>query len=212
MPIWSILVFPALFTAGMSLVDTTDSMLMLGAYGWAFAKPIRKLYYNMTITFVSVLVAVLVGGIEALGLIGDQLGLAGRSGTASPRSTTISARIGYLIIAVFVLSWLVAAASTAPAAITGWRRRWVTPISLRRGRPVPAIHAALAAPLRHDGVEARNKPAHDGESAGEGAAPRPLRALPSGARLQRQAFWSEPWTRSTAASVIRQHCGRIMAR
>ncbi len=68
LPIWSIMVFPALFTAGMSLIDTTDGMLMLGAYGWAFTKPIRKLYYNLTITFVSVLVAVLVGGIEALGL------------------------------------------------------------------------------------------------------------------------------------------------
>ncbi len=63
MPIWSILVFPALFTAGMSLVDTTDSVLMLGAYGWAFTKPIRKLYYNLTITAVSVVVALLVGGI-----------------------------------------------------------------------------------------------------------------------------------------------------
>ena len=48
--LWSILVFPALFAAGMSLVDTTDNILMLGAYGWAFVKPIRKLYYNMTIT------------------------------------------------------------------------------------------------------------------------------------------------------------------
>src|SRR5262249_1993338 len=56
--IWSILVFPALFTAGMSLMDTGDSILMLGAYGWAFMKPIRKLYYNLTITAVSVLVAV----------------------------------------------------------------------------------------------------------------------------------------------------------
>ena len=54
----SIMVFPALFTAGMSLVDTTDGVLMLGAYGWAFMKPIRKLYYNMTITAVSVVVAV----------------------------------------------------------------------------------------------------------------------------------------------------------
>ena len=75
--IWSILVFPALFTAGMSLVDTTDGMLMLGAYGWAFVKPIRKLYYNLTITFVSVVVAVLIGGIEALGLIADKLSLEG---------------------------------------------------------------------------------------------------------------------------------------
>jgi high-affinity nickel-transport protein len=78
--IWSIMVFPALFTAGMSLVDTSDSILMLGAYGWAFVKPIRKLYYNLTITAVSVVVAVVVGGIEALGLIGDQLGLGDSGG------------------------------------------------------------------------------------------------------------------------------------
>ena len=62
MSLGTILVFPALFTAGMSLVDTTDGVLMLGAYGWAFMKPIRKLYYNMTITAVSVLVAVVIGG------------------------------------------------------------------------------------------------------------------------------------------------------
>jgi len=62
----SIMVFPALFTAGMSLVDTTDGVLMLGAYGWAFMRPIRKLYYNMTITAVSVVVAVLIGGLETL--------------------------------------------------------------------------------------------------------------------------------------------------
>ena len=67
LPVWSILVFPTLFMAGMALVDSTDSILMLGAYGWAFVHPIRKLYYNLTITFVSVLVAVLVGGIKGLG-------------------------------------------------------------------------------------------------------------------------------------------------
>ena len=70
-----LLVFPALFTAGMSLVDTADGALMLGAYGWAFMKPVRKLYYNLTITAVSVLVALAMGGIETLGLIGDKLEL-----------------------------------------------------------------------------------------------------------------------------------------
>ena len=72
-PIEAIMVFPALFTAGMSLVDTTDGVLMLGAYDWAFVKPMRKLYYNMTITLVSVVVAVLIGGIETLGLVADHL-------------------------------------------------------------------------------------------------------------------------------------------
>ncbi len=80
LPIWSILVFPALFTVGMTLIDTMDSILMLGAYGWAFVKPIRKLYYNLTITAVSVVVAVVVGGLEALNLIGDKLGLSDGGG------------------------------------------------------------------------------------------------------------------------------------
>ena len=93
--IWSILVFPALFTAGMSLMDTTDGVLMLGDYGWAFLKPIRKLYYNLTVTAVSVIVAVVVGGLEILNLIGDRWGsrAAAGSGAQSARSTTISASL-----------------------------------------------------------------------------------------------------------------------
>jgi high-affinity nickel-transport protein len=71
--IWIVLVFPVLFAAGMTLIDTTDGILMLGAYEWAFVRPIRKLYYNLTITLVSVLVAVVIGGIEALGMIADQI-------------------------------------------------------------------------------------------------------------------------------------------
>jgi high-affinity nickel-transport protein len=71
--LWSVLVFPVLFAAGMSLIDSTDNILMLGAYGWAYVKPIRKLYYNITITSVSVVVAFAVGGIEALGLLSGQL-------------------------------------------------------------------------------------------------------------------------------------------
>jgi high-affinity nickel-transport protein len=110
MPIWSVLVFPALFTAGMSLVDTTDGILMLGAYGWAFVKPIRKLYYNMTITAVSVLVALVIGGIEALGLIGDQLALKGAFWDAIEALNDNFGTLGYVIIAIFALSWIVSAA------------------------------------------------------------------------------------------------------
>jgi high-affinity nickel-transport protein len=110
LPIWSIMVFPALFTAGMSLVDTTDGVLMLGAYGWAFTKPIRKLYYNLTITFVSVLVAVLIGGIEALGLLADQLNLEGPFWLYIGALNDHFGSLGYLIIAIFVLSWLVSIA------------------------------------------------------------------------------------------------------
>src|SRR5271155_941494 len=110
LPIWSIMVFPALFTAGMSLVDTTDGVLMLGAYGWAFNKPIRKLYYNLTITFVSVLVAVLIGGIEALGLLADRLNLEGPFWLYIGKLNENFGSLGYLIIAIFVARWLVSIA------------------------------------------------------------------------------------------------------
>ena len=107
--IWSILVFPALFTAGMSLMDTTDGVLMLGAYGWAFLKPIRKLYYNLTVTAVSVIVAVVVGGLEVLNLIGDRLGLTGGGGFwgAIGAINDNFGVLGYIIVGIFVLSWLI---------------------------------------------------------------------------------------------------------
>jgi high-affinity nickel-transport protein len=70
LPVWGILIFPALFTVGMSLIDTTDGILMLGAYGWAFLDPERKLYYNVAVTAASVLVAVLIGGIEVTNVAG----------------------------------------------------------------------------------------------------------------------------------------------
>jgi nickel/cobalt transporter (NiCoT) family protein len=107
LPIWSIMVFSVLFTAGMSLIDTADGALMLGAYGWAFTKPIRKLYYNLTITFVSVLVAVLVGGIEALGLVADQLSLEGPFWSFIGALNDNFGTMGYLIILIFVASWLI---------------------------------------------------------------------------------------------------------
>jgi len=107
--IWSILVFPALFAAGMTLIDTTDSVLMLGAYGWAFVKPIRKLYYNLTITAVSVIIAVVVGGLETLNLIGDQLGLTdggGFWGAIGSLNDNFGV-LGFAIIGLFIVAWLV---------------------------------------------------------------------------------------------------------
>ena len=104
--IWSIMVFPALFMAGMTLVDTTDGVLMLGAYQWAFLTPIRKLYYNLTITAVSILVALVVAGIEALGLLGNQLSLKGSFwgfiGSLNDNFNTI----GFFIIGIFLCAWL----------------------------------------------------------------------------------------------------------
>jgi high-affinity nickel-transport protein len=107
--IWSILVFPALFTAGMTLIDTTDSILMLGAYGWAFIKPIRKLYYNLTITAASVVVAVVVGGLETLNLIGGRLGLSdggGFWGVIGSLNDNFG-MLGYLIVGIFIVAWLI---------------------------------------------------------------------------------------------------------
>lgn len=102
----NVMVLPALFTAGMTLVDTTDGVLMLGAYGWAFLKPIRKLYYNLTITFVSVLVALIVGGIEAVGLLKDQLNLSGGVWDFIGMLNDNFGTLGFFIIGVFILSWV----------------------------------------------------------------------------------------------------------
>ena len=110
LPIWSILVFPALFAAGMSLIDTTDNILMLGAYGWAFVKPVRKLYYNLTVTSVSVLVAFAVGGIESLGLLADRLSLGGAFWEFVRRLNGNFGFLGYCIIALFAAAWIMSIA------------------------------------------------------------------------------------------------------
>jgi nickel/cobalt transporter (NiCoT) family protein len=112
----SILIFPVLFAAGMSLIDTADNLLMLGAYGWAFVKPIRKIYYNMTITFVSAIVAVAVGGIEALGLFEGRLGLKGGFWRGIGALNNDFGRLGYFIVGLFAASWIVS------AAIYRWKR------------------------------------------------------------------------------------------
>ncbi len=115
----AIMVFPALFATGMALIDTTDGVLMLHAYDWAFVEPIRKLYYNLTITLVSVVVAFVIGGIEALGLIGDKLQLAGwfwgGIGALNDNFNTL----GFVIIGVFAASW---AASVAFYYARGYDR------------------------------------------------------------------------------------------
>jgi high-affinity nickel-transport protein len=113
---WAIIVFPVLFAAGMSLIDTTDNMLMLGAYGWAFVKPIRKLYYNMTITCVSVIVALVVGGIETLGLLAGHFRFKGWFWHGVAKLNDNFGILGYLIVGLFALSWVVS------IAVYKWRR------------------------------------------------------------------------------------------
>ena len=105
--IWVILAFPALFAAGMALVDTTDSVLMVRAYGWAFRNPIRKLYYNLTITVVSAAVALMVAGIEALALMSEQFSLKGEIWSRVNALSDHWELIGVLVVSLFVGSWLV---------------------------------------------------------------------------------------------------------
>lgn len=104
---WMVMVFPALFTAAMALVDTIDSVLMVGAYGWAFVHPIRKLWYNLTITAASVVVAVLIGGVEALALIAQKFDLNGSFwGTISAFNEDL-AQFGFVVVGVFIFAWAV---------------------------------------------------------------------------------------------------------
>jgi high-affinity nickel-transport protein len=107
LPVFAILLFPLLFTAGMSLIDTTDGIVMAGAYGWAFVKPMRKLYYNLVITSVSVLVAVIVGAIEAGSVVANQLQLSGGVWDAVRTANENFGMLGFIIIGLFVASWLV---------------------------------------------------------------------------------------------------------
>jgi high-affinity nickel-transport protein len=104
---WQAMVFPALFTAGMALVDTTDSVLMVGAYGWAFLNPVRKLWYNLTITAASVLIALLIGGVEALGLIGSQLALSGPFWDMVETLNDNFENLGFAVVGIFILCWAV---------------------------------------------------------------------------------------------------------
>ena len=124
-PIAFILVLPALFAAGMSLVDATDGVLMLGAYGWAYVKPIRKLYYNLNITFVSVVIAFAIGGIEVLSIVAERLGLHG--GFWNFVRDLDFGVIGFGIIGIFVASW------TASTLIYRWKRYDSLPIQRASG-------------------------------------------------------------------------------
>jgi high-affinity nickel-transport protein len=110
LPVFDIMLFPLLFTAGMSLLDTTDGILMLGAYGWAFVKPMRKLYYNMVITLVSVLVALVVGGIEAAGVLAHRLALNGGIWDTIRSANDNFGTLGFLIVGVFAASWILSVA------------------------------------------------------------------------------------------------------
>ena len=123
-PWYAILVLPLLFTAGMSLFDTLDGAFMQAAYGWSFVKPVRKVYYNLTTTGLSVAVALIIGSIEVISVLHEKAGL------TDPITTAIAEisldQIGYLIVALFVGVWIV--------AVAYWRlgkveQRWTTKLA-----------------------------------------------------------------------------------
>ncbi|HJO94054.1 MAG TPA: HoxN/HupN/NixA family nickel/cobalt transporter [Victivallales bacterium] len=104
--IWTIMIFPLLFMSGMCLIDTMDGILMLGVYGWAFVKPMKKLFYNMTITLVSFLIAFFIGGLEVLGVLSDKLNLQSAFWNYINSLNDNLVHLGYYIIGIFILSWL----------------------------------------------------------------------------------------------------------
>jgi high-affinity nickel-transport protein len=106
LPWYAILCLPVLFAAGMSLLDTIDGTFMNFAYEWAFSKPVRKVYYNLTITGLSVAVALIIGTVELLGLIGEKADLHGAFWDwVGGLDLNI---IGYLIVGLFFVTWAVA--------------------------------------------------------------------------------------------------------
>jgi high-affinity nickel-transport protein len=108
MPFYAILCLPILFAAGMSLLDTIDGSFMNFAYGWAFSKPVRKVFYNITITGLSVMVALVIGTIELVGLAATKLNAQG-SFWAWWENININT-LGFIIVGMFVVTWVVALA------------------------------------------------------------------------------------------------------
>jgi high-affinity nickel-transport protein len=110
-PWYAILCLPVLFAAGMSLLDTIDGSFMNFAYGWAFSKPVRKVYYNITITGLSVALALIIGTVELLGILAEKLSLKGAFWDwVSGLNLNL---LGYVIVGLFVLTWI--------AALVVWR-------------------------------------------------------------------------------------------
>jgi nickel/cobalt transporter (NiCoT) family protein len=133
LPFYAILCLPILFAAGMTLLDTIDGSFMNFAYGWAFSKPVRKVYYNITITGLSVAVALFIGTIELAGLVTDKLGLHG--GVANWLQNFNINTAGFIIVGMFVGTWA--------AALVIWRfarieERWSAGLKLAASRRAAA--------------------------------------------------------------------------
>jgi nickel/cobalt transporter (NiCoT) family protein len=120
LPWYAILVLPVLFAAGMSLFDAVDGILMSRAYGWAFLQPVRKVYYNLTVTVLSVIVALVIGVIVLTGLLADRLGI--ESGPVAVIGSANLEFVGFMIVGLFIAAWLVALAIWRYGQV---EKRWV---------------------------------------------------------------------------------------
>ncbi len=129
LPFYAILCLPILFAAGMSLLDTIDGSFMNFAYGWAFSQPVRKVYYNITITGLSVAVALFIGTIELVGLVTDKLGLRGPVAGWFQNFDINTA--GFIIAGMFVVTWTLALAVWRLARI---EEKWTVGMEIARAR------------------------------------------------------------------------------
>ena len=129
LPWYAILTLPILFAAGMSLLDTIDGCFMNFAYGWAFSKPVRKVYYNITITGLSVAVALIIGTIELVSILADRLGIT--SGPLASLAHLDLNYVGYAIVALFVLTWVIALAVWRYGRI---EEKWTAGLAMAEGR------------------------------------------------------------------------------
>jgi nickel/cobalt transporter (NiCoT) family protein len=131
LPFYAILSLPVIFAAGMSLLDTADGAFMCKAYGWAFSNPVRKVYYNITVTGLSVAVALLVGTVEVLGLLASRLGWSGRFWDWVSRVDLNT--LGFLIVGMFVVTWAVALLIWRVGRVEERMSRSLAPAPLPRG-------------------------------------------------------------------------------
>jgi len=160
LPWYAVLILPVLFAAGMSLLDTIDGTFMNFAYGWAFSQPVRKVYYNIVITGLSIAVALVIGVIEIVSILADKAGI--ESGPIRAIADIDLNNVGFVIVGLFVVTWI--------AAIVYWKvgkveQRWS--VGGREAEPEPAVHAHLDddpdgvhAHLAPTGVEVHQHPDH----------------------------------------------------
>lgn len=128
LPWYAVLTLPILFAAGMSLLDTIDGCFMNFAYGWAFSRPVRKVYYNITVTGLSVVVALVIGTIELVSILTDKTGI--RSGPLAAVANLDLNSVGFVIVGLFVLTWVVALAVWRLGRIEQrWEQRLAPPLS-----------------------------------------------------------------------------------